>query len=60
MLRPTRAAERGVGRANCPGPRGLRGLINEHFDILTTGNALKCIFSQSKGRDRKIFCSNRW
>ena len=39
--------------------QGLRGLIIGEFDILTTGNALKCILSQSKGGDRKIFCSLR-
>ena len=44
-----RGAERGTGGAICP--QGLRGLII--FDILTTGNALKCIFCQSKGRDLK-------
>ena len=26
------------------------------FIILTVGNALKCILSQSKGRGRNIFC----
>ena len=39
------------------GIQGLRGLITEDFNILTAGNALKCIQSQSKGRDRKQICA---
>ena len=31
----------------------------ENFEISTAGNALKCILSQSKGGNRKIFCSLR-
>ena len=37
-----------------PGPRGF---IIDNFDILTAGSALKCIFSQSKRHDQKLFCA---
>ena len=43
-------AERG---AICP--QRLRGLKLKIVDILTAGNALNCIVSQSKGRDLKKF-----
>ena len=39
-------------------PQGLRvkGASQfENFDILTTGNAMRCILSQSKGGNRKKF-----
>ena len=52
----SRAAERG-GRRNWP--LVLRGLIIEDFNNLTARNALKCILSQSEGRNRKMFCSLR-
>ena len=41
--------------SNCPVIQGLRGLIIEDVSILTTGDALKHILSQSKGRNRESF-----
>ena len=38
-----------------PRPQGLRGLIIEDINILTPRNALKCILSRFKGRNRKLF-----
>ena len=52
-----RPAERGGRGGLCPRASGSKGPHN--LGILTTGNALKCILGQSKGGNRKIFCSLR-
>ena len=54
MLGLSRAAKMGAVAA---GAKGLRGFIIIGFRHLTTGNALKCILSQSKGNNQQNFCS---